>query len=95
MTQRKWSLDSGVIDFIKFFVTVLITGHLLACTFFLLPALWESSCVTVTEDGVDIPRGPYTDGADNQVSGNHHHHPQPGLPSCLPSLSCRADSGHN
>ena len=80
MLQRKWSLDSTVIDFAKFFLTVLITGHLLACTFFLLPALIEPRCSTK----LDVARGPINEHSDvnNEVGEPTAKFPLPRFLCC-------------
>ena len=87
MLQRKWSLDSTVTDFAKFFLTVLITGHLLACTFFLLPALIEPRCSTK----LDVARGPINEHSDvnNEVGEPTANYALPLTPlSLLLSLAC-------
>ena len=41
---KTWTCDTGYISTIKFFAVVLIVAHILACFFFMVPALWFPDC---------------------------------------------------
>jgi hypothetical protein len=46
--HRGWAIDTGIIDFAKFSFYVLVVAHELACIFFLLPSVFETSCAPAT-----------------------------------------------